>query len=118
MFAPRQRVLVQWDTDEYHAARVLQVRDELDGRRVIQVLQVEYEEDGQVLWHSPLDRPPRPTTLLDEAEEPGSASEVSCADLGWQKLELRCASAETGLDPTRSFASLSSLLSPTFLPLS
>ena len=79
-FSPQQRVRVQWDEDEFHAARILSIRTELDRQnRTAQILQVRYEEDGQVLWHHPSDTPHRPITLLEEEDE-GS----------WDKLVLRC----------------------------
>ena len=50
---------------------------------------MQYEEDGQVLWHDPRSKPFRPITLLLDNSSHSATGELSCEH--WMRHPLRCA---------------------------
>lgn len=111
IYHDRQRVLVRWSrlgeqSEEFYAARVIEVRSEYNERRRLllqSLICVQYEVDGQRLWH--------PTAELSPLEEDTIMEERQCQeDSGvcvapnplWQALSLRCCySFERLRDPAR-----------------
>ena len=106
-FLARQRVLVKWGADVSYAARVIAVRDELGRHGVIEQTscRVEYEVDGQRLWHDPLELSPLEEdsiVAVPVGEDDPECVEVCGHELSWQLLPLRCCySLEPLDDPAR-----------------
>ena len=106
-FLARQRVLVKWGADVSYAARVIAVRDELGRHGVLEQTscRVEYEVDGQRLWHDPLELSPLEEdsiVAVPVGEDDPECVEVSGHELSWQLLPLRCCySLEPLDDPAR-----------------
>lgn len=111
-FQVRQRVLVRWDSVVAYAARVIDVRDELGRHGLVKqtACRVEYEIDGQRLWHDPAEM-----SILDEDavvadperedSEDDECVEVLSGNESWQLLNLRCCYSFEKLDDPARFAS-------------
>ena len=97
-FAVGQRVVVDWGEGETHTARVLELHTELcAGKPALFKVRVEYEADGQRLWHEPHRYPIQPAA----GDDNGGGEEA------WQRLPLRCCYSHERLnDPARGAACL------------
>ena len=112
-FTIKQRVLISWGPQTAYAARVRDIRSEFGRGGLLSqaYIQVEYEVDGQRLWHKPSELSPLAEDAVvaapdDESEE--EVDESDCVMVGapsWQALTLRCCYSFMRLaDPARCFS--------------